>query len=101
MSDWDDKLTVNKNENWDIEDKLPETFDQNCVLDPSKVYPENLFNTTDDSDDHEATNSETSEPEVIWQSSLPLPKATSIPNGFGSKIKKPTPPKQAKSPETR
>lgn len=131
-SDWDDKLMVNKNDNisrdetltgsWNL-NKLPETFDQNFLVDPSKVYPENLFNnssvnkkesqefdvqrnqyemgSTDDSDDHEAANSETSEPEVIWQSSLPLPKSSSIPNGLGSKAKKTANPKQARSPEIR
>nr|QWT43333.1 kinesin-like protein KIN14D [Citrullus lanatus] len=133
-SDWDDKVMFNKNDiniigrdetltgPWDV-NKLPETFDQNFLLDPSKVYPESPFNnssmnkkenqefdvqrnqyemaSTDDSDDHEAANSETSEPEVIWQSSLPIPKGSSIPNGLGSKTKKTANPKQAKSPEVR
>ncbi|XP_011659690.1 kinesin-like protein KIN-14G isoform X2 [Cucumis sativus] len=132
-SDWDDKAMVNKNGivrrdetitgPWDV-NTLPETYDQNFLVDPSKVYPENSFNnasmnkkdnqefdvqrnqyemaSTDDSDDHETVNSETSEPEIIWQSSLPIPKGSSIPNGLGSKIKKPAAsPKPAKSPEVR
>ncbi|TYK10281.1 kinesin-4 isoform X1 [Cucumis melo var. makuwa] len=131
-SDWDDKVMVNKNSivrrdetltgPWDV-NNLPETYGQNFLVDPSKVYPENSFNnasvnkkdnqefdmqrnqyeiaSTDDSDDHETVNSETSEPEVIWQSSLPIPKGSSIPNGLGSKIKKPAAIKPAKSPEIR
>lgn len=132
-SDWDDKLMVNKNDNisrdetltgnWEV-NKGPGTFEHNFLLEPSKVYPENLFNnsslnkkenqefdvqrnqyemaSTDDSDDHETVTSETSEPEIIWQSSLPVPKGSSIPNALGSKIKKPANnPKQARSPETR
>ncbi|KAG6590477.1 Kinesin-like protein KIN-14I, partial [Cucurbita argyrosperma subsp. sororia] len=132
-SDGEDKVMVNKNENissdetltgcWDVNTKLPETFGQKFVVNPSKVYPETLLNnpsvnkketqepdvqrnqvemvSTDDSDDHDAANSETSEPEVIWQSSLPLPRPSSIPNGLGSKTKKTAIPKQARSPEMR
>ena len=106
-SNWDETLAVNE---------FSETFEPNFLVDPppKALYSENLFNnsdaqrnqfevgSTDDSDDHDAANSETSEPEVLWQSSLPLPKASSIP-GLGSKPKKTAnnPKQQASKPEVR
>ncbi|KAG7022401.1 Kinesin-like protein KIN-14G, partial [Cucurbita argyrosperma subsp. argyrosperma] len=106
-SNWDETLAGNE---------FSETFEPNFLVDPppKALYSENLFNnsdaqrnqfevgSTDDSDDHDAANSETSEPEVLWQSSLPLPKASSIP-GLGSKPKKTAnnPKQQASKPEVR
>ncbi|GFY89016.1 kinesin 4 [Actinidia rufa] len=49
--------------------------------------------TTDDSDDLEAATSDSSETDLLWP--INLPKVNSIPNGLGSKTKKPNP-KQTK-----
>ncbi|XP_010245442.1 PREDICTED: kinesin-like protein KIN-14G [Nelumbo nucifera] len=128
--DWVDKVMVNKQEtvnrnenplgNWEGENgQLPGLFYQRYVPD-LKVYPEQLYSrmttnkkesnyydlqrsrfdmaTTDDSDELEVATSDSSEPDLLWQ--FNLPKVTSIPNGAGSKIKKPHP-KTAKSPELR
>ncbi|KAA8536783.1 hypothetical protein F0562_029261 [Nyssa sinensis] len=100
--------------------QLSEMFYQRRVPDPSKIYPEQSFNkvsanrrdtqdydlhknryetaSTDDSDDLEAATSDSSETDLLLQ--LNLLKVSNIPNGLGSKIKKPNL-KQAKSPEMR
>ncbi|XP_042515804.1 kinesin-like protein KIN-14I isoform X2 [Macadamia integrifolia] len=128
--DWVDKVMVNKQEVvygdekplgcWDGENgQLPEHFYQRFLLD-SKVYPEKRYNrvggnrkesqdfdlqrsrfdtaTTYDSDELEVATSDSSEPDMLWQ--FNNPKVTRIPNGVGSKIKKPQP-KAYKSPEIR
>ncbi|OVA07458.1 Calponin homology domain [Macleaya cordata] len=98
--------------------QLPELFYQRYLVD-SKVYPEQSYNkltvskkesqdydihrsrfdmaTTDDSDELEAATSDSSEPDLLWQFNLPK-VTTTIPNGIGSKIKKPHP-KMTKSPD--
>ncbi|XP_059652350.1 kinesin-like protein KIN-14I [Cornus florida] len=100
--------------------QLPEMFYQRFASDPSKIYPEQSFNklsanrkdsqdyeaqrnryetaTTDESDDFEAATSDSSEPDFLWQ--LNVPKVSNIPNGLGSKIKRPNA-KQTKIPEIR
>ncbi|XP_042501652.1 kinesin-like protein KIN-14I [Macadamia integrifolia] len=128
--DWVDKVMVNRQEiayggekslgHWDGENvQLPEHFFQRFLPD-SKVYPEQIYNriaaskkenhdydlqrsrfdmaSAGDSDELEAATSDSSEPDLLWQ--FNHPKVTSIPNGVGSKIKKPQP-KAYKSTEIR
>ncbi|XP_043709102.1 kinesin-like protein KIN-14I isoform X2 [Telopea speciosissima] len=128
--DWVDKVMVNKQEvvygdekpleRWDGENgQLPEHFYQRLSLD-SKVYPEKLYNrvsgnkkespdydlqtnrsdiaSTADSDELDVASSDLSEPDMLWQ--FNHPKMTRIPNGVGTKIKKPQS-KANKSPEIR
>ncbi|PSS28845.1 Kinesin-like protein [Actinidia chinensis var. chinensis] len=121
--DWADKVMLNRQAglgNDEDNRQLPEMFYQRHTPDPSKIYPEQSLNkfsgnrqdcqdndvnrnryetaTTDDSDDLEAATSDSSETDLLWQ--LNLPKVSSIPNGLGSKTKKPNP-KQTKSSEFR
>ncbi|GFY89012.1 P-loop nucleoside triphosphate hydrolases superfamily protein with CH (Calponin Homology) domain-containing protein [Actinidia rufa] len=121
--DWVDKVMLNRQaglRNNEDNRQLPEMFYQRHTPDPSKIYPEQSLNklsgnrqdcqdndvnrnryetaTTDDSDDLEAATSDSSETDLLWQ--LNLPKVSSIPNGLGSKTKKPNP-KQTKSSEFR
>ncbi|PSS03053.1 Kinesin-like protein [Actinidia chinensis var. chinensis] len=121
--DWVDKVMLNRQAGLGSDEdnrQLPEIFYQRHTSDPSKIYPEQSLNkfsgnrkdcqdndvnrnryetaTTDDSDDLEAATSDSSETDLLWQ--LNLPKVSSIPNGLGSKTKKPTP-KQTKSSEFR
>ncbi|GFZ07190.1 kinesin 4 [Actinidia rufa] len=116
--DWVDKVMLNRQAGLGSDEdnrQLPEIFHQRHTSDPSKIYPEQSLNkfsgnrkdcqdndvnrnryetaTTDDSDDLEAATSDSSETDLLWQ--LNLPKVSSIPNGLGSKTKKPTP-KQTK-----
>ena len=121
--DWVDKVMLNRQAGLGSDEdnrQLPEIFYQRHAPDPSKIYPEQSLNkfsgnrqdcqdndvnrnryetaTTDDSDDLEAATSDSSETDLLWQ--LNLPKVSSIPNGLGSKPKKPNP-KQMKSSEFR
>ncbi|CAN4108861.1 unnamed protein product [Withania somnifera] len=111
-SDWVDKIMVNKQDGHLLYRK--------CSPDSSKVYPEQPINkvggnkkegqdddasmtrseagSLDDFNDLEAATSESSELECPWQPNLQ--KASQIPNGLGSKLKKPSP-KQVKKPEIR
>lgn len=94
---------------WDADSGLlPETFYQNHIRDVSKIYPEQACNNkpptnrkdslesdavprsryemalTDDSDELDAGTSDSSEPDLTWQSNLPrmnsLPIALAGPN---------------------
>ncbi|XP_059437772.1 kinesin-like protein KIN-14I [Corylus avellana] len=111
--DWVDKIMVKKHDtasrdenpmgHWEVDNRqLPEMFGQSYLQAPSKIHPELTANkkdsldydvisgryetATDDSDEHEAATSDSSEPDMLWQ--LNLPKGTSIPTGLGSKAKK-------------
>ncbi|KAK2971892.1 hypothetical protein RJ640_013717 [Escallonia rubra] len=130
LGDWVDKIMVNKQNGasrrdesplgfWEDDNRLPEMFYYKCTPDPSNIFPEPPLNkflanrnsnqeydvnrnryevaTTDDSD-LDAATSDCSEPDFLWQ--LNVPKVSSIPNGLGSKFKRPSP-RQAKSPEIR
>ena len=100
--------------------QLPEMFFQTCLPNPAKIYPEQPFNrfsttqkdsrdydaqrnrvesATDDSDEMEATTSDCSEQDLLWQQ-LNLPRVSNIPNGLGSRNKR-TNSKTVKSPEKR
>lgn len=129
--DWVDKVmvkrhdTASREENpvgqWEVDSRqFPEMFYQSSFRDPSKVYPEQLYNksptnkkdsqeyeaqrnrcetgSTDGSDELEAGTSDSSEPDLLWQSSIP--RMSSLPNVLGSKTKK-TNPRALKSTETR
>ncbi|GMP40053.1 hypothetical protein CsSME_00010647 [Camellia sinensis var. sinensis] len=130
--DWVDKVMVNKqagdlggsDENpaahWEEDNKqLPQMLNRRPALDPLKIYPEQpLINrkdsqdngnryetattTTDESDDLDATTSDSSETDLLWQLNN-LPTVTNIPNGaLVSKLKRPSPRQlQVKSPEIR
>eukprot|EP00257_Ricinus_communis_P024431 XP_015584634.1 kinesin-like protein KIN-14G [Ricinus communis] len=132
--DWVDKVMVNRLDNvsgeenllgqWELDSRqLPEPFYQGYVPDPSKIYPEQLYNnnnkcptknkdsqeydaqsrrfdviSTDGSEELDAGTSDSSEPDLLWQSNLP--RAGSLPNGLGYKPKK-TNAKGIKRPETK
>ncbi|KAF9619009.1 hypothetical protein IFM89_003912 [Coptis chinensis] len=78
--------------------QLPKLFyRQHLPADTSKVFPDQPYNrflacnrfettSTDDSEDLEASTSDNSEPDLLWQINLPK-----VSNGVGSKIKKPLP----------
>lgn len=96
--DWVDKVMVNKQDgerrgigSWEEENRqLPEIFYQNLNTRNQTV--------TDEFDELEATTSDSSEQDFLWQTNVH--KAVNISNGTGSKLKKPSP-KQAKSPDIR
>ncbi|KAI3445386.1 hypothetical protein Pfo_002051 [Paulownia fortunei] len=128
--DWVDKVMVKKQGGlsgdnhlgkWDEDGRqLPDMFYQKYGLDTSKVYPEQSLNkisahrrhsldnglartqyetaATDDSDDLEAETSDSSELDYQWQQNVS--RSNCMPNGVGSKVRRPSP-KQTKSPEIR
>ena len=92
---------------WELESRqLPEPFYQEFVPDPSKIYPEQPYTdksptkiqeyeaqsrrfdaiSTDGSEEIEALTSDSSEPDLLWQSNLP--RTSGLPNGLGPKPKK-------------
>ncbi|PIA61220.1 hypothetical protein AQUCO_00300624v1 [Aquilegia coerulea] len=122
--EWVDKVMVNKLDSVNRDDNPlghvggeNELFYQRHLSD-SRVYPEQLLSklttsrtespvfeiqrsrfdmaTTDDELD--VATSDSSEPDLLWQ--FNLPKTSSLPNGIGSKIKKPLP-NLANSPDLR
>ncbi|CAN4111016.1 unnamed protein product [Withania somnifera] len=127
---WVDKIMLNKQDGqsrssslrgWEEESRIsPDLLYRKCSPDSLKVYPEQPINkvggnkkdgqaydasrtwseagSVDDSDDLEAATSESSELEYPWQPNLQ--KFSQIPNGLGSKLKKPSP-KLVKKPEIR
>jgi kinesin family protein C2/C3 len=124
--DWVDKIMVKKHDtasryenpmgHWEVDKRqLPEMFGQSFLRVPTKIHPELTANkkenpdydlisgryetATDDSDEHEAATSDSSEPDMLWQ--LNLPKGTNIPSGLGSKAKKTNLKPVAKSLESR
>ncbi|KAF7817955.1 kinesin-like protein KIN-14I [Senna tora] len=123
--DWIDKVIVNRNDSltsddslvgqWEAESKQSSPMmSPNYLSEPSKICLEHSFKvtlhkkdsqdydmaTTDDSDDPlEVATSDSSESDLHWQ--LHMPKATGIPTISGSKAKKPTNLKPARTPETR
>ncbi|KAL6964689.1 hypothetical protein U1Q18_035747 [Sarracenia purpurea var. burkii] len=117
--DWVDEIMQNSQSS-------PEMFCQRHVPDPSKIYPEqtlnmfsvdrmdnqdnynvlqtNRFDAATDESDHDldaatSATSDCSETDLLWQLNL-VPKVSNIPNGLGSKTKRPNP-KQVKKPEIR
>ncbi|CAK7340594.1 unnamed protein product [Dovyalis caffra] len=108
---------------WEVDGRqLPETFYQSYARDPSKIYPEQPYKSpsntkdnqeydaqrgrfemasTDDSDELEAGTSDSSEPDLLWQSSIPRMTSLPNPNVLGSKTKKTVNPRGFKSTETR
>lgn len=117
--EWVDKVMVNKQDaargvgnlfGWESEkDNVSDVLYEKYLSDSSKVYQEkssNLFQmsnhfditTAEDLDEFDATTSDSSEPDLLWQ--FNNTKLNSFPNGNGSKIQKPNA-KPAKSPESR
>jgi len=102
--------------------QLPGMFYQVYARDPSKIYPEQPYKSpqntkdnqeydaqrsrfemasTDDSDELEAATSDSSEPDLPWQSNIPRMTSLPNPNVLGSKTKKTTNPRGFRSTETR
>lgn len=117
--EWVDKVMVNKQdvtkienplEGWEADNgHLSDVFYQKYLQDSSKIYKERSYNMfmggnqfniagSDDMDDLDAVTSDSSEPDLLWQ--FNQSKLTSIPNGIGSKAKRPVS-KLPKSPELR
>ncbi|XP_019234996.1 PREDICTED: kinesin-like protein KIN-14I [Nicotiana attenuata] len=117
--EWVDKVMVNKQDaargvgnlfGWESEkSNVSDVLYEKYLSDSSKVYQEkssNLFQmsnhfditTAEDLDEFDATTSDSSEPDLLWQ--FNNTKLNSFPNGNGSKIQKPNT-KPAKSPESR
>ncbi|KAL5853916.1 hypothetical protein ACOSQ3_009034 [Xanthoceras sorbifolium] len=127
--DWDDKVMLNKDDilcrddnlltHWEADNR--QLSDKFYPRDLTKIYPEQTMNTlipnkrdnqdydvlqrsryeiasTDDSD-HEAATSDCSEPDSLSQCSIQ--RASSIPNGLGSKTKKTQSKAATKITETR
>lgn len=116
---WVDKVMVNKHDvgkvlnpfgSW-AEDNgdLADVFYQKYLPNSSQSYPHqsnnmfmggNQFNvtSTDEMDEHDATTSDSSEPDLLWQ--FNHTKLTSMTHGIGAKPKKSNP-KPEKSPEPR
>ncbi|KAJ6928650.1 kinesin-like protein KIN-14G [Populus alba x Populus x berolinensis] len=108
---------------WEVDSRqLPGMFYQVYARDPSKIYPEQPYKSpqntkdnqeydaqrsrfemasTDDSDELEAATSDSSEPDLLWQSNIPRMTSLPNPNVLGSKTKKTTNPRGFKSTETR
>ncbi|KAJ6354181.1 hypothetical protein OIU76_003096 [Salix suchowensis] len=108
---------------WEVDSRqLPGMFYQIHARDPSKIYPEQPYKSppntkdsqeydaqrsrfemasTDDSDELEAATSDSSEPDLLWQSNIPRMTSLPNPNVLGSKIKKTTNPRGFKSTGTR
>ncbi|KAJ6354182.1 hypothetical protein OIU76_003096 [Salix suchowensis] len=104
---------------WEVDSRqLPGMFYQIHARDPSKIYPEQPYKSppntkdsqeydaqrsrfemasTDDSDELEAATSDSSEPDLLWQSNIPRMTSLPNPNVLGSKIKKTTNPRGFKS----
>ncbi|KAJ6876654.1 LOW QUALITY PROTEIN: hypothetical protein NC651_029605 [Populus alba x Populus x berolinensis] len=95
--------SANRDENpagqWETADSPPEMFYQSYARDPSKIYPEQPYKSplitrdsqeydaqrgrfemasTDESDELEAATSDSSEPDLLWQSNIP--RMSSLPN---------------------
>lgn len=108
--DWVDKVMVNKLDAinrvgnpmpcWETETgNLQDTFYQKYLQDSSKTYQDQSYNvfmggnrfniaSADDMDDLDAATSDSSEPDLLWQ--FNQSKLTSLTNGVGSNIKKPS-----------
>ncbi|KAJ6775406.1 hypothetical protein OIU79_018552 [Salix purpurea] len=108
---------------WEVDSRqLPGMFYQIHARDPSKIYPEQPYKSppntkdsqeydaqrsrfemasTDDSDELEAATSDSSEPDLLWQSNIPRMTSLPNPNVLGSKTKKTTNPRGFKSTGTR
>ncbi|KAB5556180.1 hypothetical protein DKX38_007089 [Salix brachista] len=108
---------------WEVDSRqLPGMFYQIHARDPSKIYPEQPYKSppntkdsqeydaqrskfeiasTDDSDELEAATSDSSEPDLLWQSNIPRMTSLPNPNVLGSKTKKTTIPRGFKSTGTR
>ncbi|KAJ6762608.1 KINESIN-LIKE PROTEIN KLP-3 [Salix purpurea] len=119
--------SANRDENpagqWEVDStQSPEMFYQSYARDPSKIYPEQPYKSppntrdsqeydaqrgrfeiasTDESDELEAATSDSSEPDLLWQSNIPRMSSLPNPNVLGSKTKKTTYPRGFKSTETR
>ncbi|KAB1206128.1 Kinesin-4 [Morella rubra] len=100
--DWVDKIMVNKLENASRDENSAAHLEVDNRQLPHEMFGQSHNGryemATDDSDELEAATSDSSEPDVLSQ--LTLPKVTNIPNGVGSKTKK-TNPRKAKSSESR
>ncbi|KAJ6434549.1 hypothetical protein OIU84_018126 [Salix udensis] len=119
--------SANRDENpagqWEVDSRQsPEMFYQSYARDPSKIYPEQPYKSppntrdsqecdaqrgrfeiasTDESDELEAATSDSSEPDLLWQSNIPRMSSLPNPNVLGSKTKKTAYPRGFKSTETR
>lgn len=123
--EWGDKMMVNRNDSltsddslvgqWEAESKQSSPMlSPSYLSEPSKISLEHSFKvtmhkkdsqdhdtaSTDDSDDQvEVATSDSSEPDLHWQ--LNMPKTTGIPSRIGTKAKRSTQLRPAKTPETR
>lgn len=99
--DWVDKIMVNKLENASRDGNSAAHLEVDNRQLPHEMFGQSHNGryemATDDSDELEAATSDSSEPDVLSQ--LTLPKVTNIPNGVGSTKK--TNPRKAKSSESR
>ncbi|CAI9103478.1 OLC1v1001965C4 [Oldenlandia corymbosa var. corymbosa] len=90
--DWVDKVMVNKQDG-DRRDSLGSWEDDASTRQSPDTFYQKLNGrnqvVTDDSDELEATTSDSSEQDFHWQSNN-AQKASSIPNGIGSKLKRPS-----------
>ncbi|XP_059294601.1 kinesin-like protein KIN-14I isoform X2 [Lycium ferocissimum] len=117
--EWVDKVMVNKQDSihgvgkpfgyWESDNGMSDAFAQKYLSESSKLCQEkssNLFTLSDhfditpadDLEEFDATTSDSSEPDLLWQ--FNNSKLNSFTNGNESKIPRPNP-KHAKSPETR
>ncbi|KAF5462449.1 hypothetical protein F2P56_018455 [Juglans regia] len=115
--EWVDKVMVNKHDVGKVENPfgswaedngdLTDVFYQKYLPDSSQSYPHqsnnmfmggNQFNVTsnDEMDEHDATTSDSSDPDLLWQ--FNHTKLTSMTHGIGAKPKKSNP-KPENSPE--
>ncbi|XP_041020944.1 kinesin-like protein KIN-14I isoform X1 [Juglans microcarpa x Juglans regia] len=115
--EWVDKVMVNKHDVGKVENPfgswaedngdLADVFYQKYLPDSSQSYPHqsnnmfmggNQFNvtSTDEMDEHDATTSDSSDPDLLWQ--FNHTKLTSMTHGIGAKPKKSNP-KPENSPE--
>lgn len=92
-NNWVDKVMVNK-QVMEGRETLPRSWHDDGIL----YQKQNQMAIRDDSDDMDATTSDSSEPDFIWQPNVHT--VTHMPNGAGSKVKRPSP-KQAKSLDKR
>ncbi|MCD7460941.1 hypothetical protein HAX54_044891 [Datura stramonium] len=116
--EWVDKVMVNKQDSipgvgkpfgyWESENGMSDAFAQKYLSESSKLCQEkssnlfplsNHFDITPADEEFDATTSDSSEPDFLWQFNNNS-KLNSFTNGNESKIQRPNP-KHAKSPETR
>ncbi|XP_027158613.1 kinesin-like protein KIN-14F [Coffea eugenioides] len=99
--DWVDKVMVIKQEGGRRDNTLGSWEEESRQLPDMFYHKQNSRNqmVTDDSDELEATTSDSSEQDFLWQPNVH--KVTNVSNSTGSKLKKPSPKQVKSSPEIR